>query len=176
MHRREVLWVSLAAAALMLPASAMAQQKSIKELLPGAWTQILIDGVQADGTHVPLFGPNPLASLIMTANGKFSVQLMRTVNRPKFASKNRNTGTADENKAAVQGALSYFGSYTVDEAGKVVTLRIEGSTFPNQEGTTQKWQITALTDDVMTVSIPVADTSNPGAGFPVIEAVSRRVK
>jgi hypothetical protein len=176
MYRRELLRVSMAAALMLVPAGAMAQQKSVKEMLPGAWTQILIDGVQADGTHVPLFGPNPLASLIMTGNGKFSVQLLRTVNRPKFASKNRSTGTADENKAAVLGALAYFGTYTVDDAGKTVTLRIEGSTFPNQEGTMQKWQITALTDDVLTISVPVADTSNPNAGFPVIEVVSRKAK
>ena len=85
----------------LLPSAAFAQQKSLKELLVGAWTLLLVDGKNADGTQVPLYGPNPIGSLIFTSNGRFSVQVMRTINRPPFASNNRDTGTAEQNKAAV---------------------------------------------------------------------------
>ena len=44
---------------------------------------------------------------------------------PKFASNNRQAGTPEENKAFVQGSLAYFGTYSVDEAAKTVTVHIE---------------------------------------------------
>jgi hypothetical protein len=50
---------------------------------------------------------------------------------PNFASGNRSSGTADENKAAVEGTLAHFGTYVVDEADKSLTLQIERATFPN---------------------------------------------
>jgi hypothetical protein len=65
--------------------------------------------------------------------------------RAKFASKSRATGTADENKAEVTGSNAFFGSYALNEADKTLTLRIEGSTYPNLEGTTQKRTVTSLT-------------------------------
>ncbi len=43
------------------------------------------------------------------------------------------------------GAIGYFGTYTVDEAAKVVSLRVEASSFPNQLAGDQKRTITALT-------------------------------
>jgi hypothetical protein len=38
-------------------------------------------------------------------------------------------GTPGENKAVVQGSIAYFGTYSVNEADKVITAQIEGSTF-----------------------------------------------
>src|ERR1700749_4589862 len=57
---------------------------------------------------------------------------------PKFASNNRETGTAEENKAIVQGSLAYFGTYAVSEPDKTITTHIESSTFPNWNGTDRK--------------------------------------
>src|SRR5262249_18568963 len=58
---------------------------------------------------------------------------------------NRNTGTADENKAIVQGSIAHFGTYTV--ADKVITLKVEGGTWPAWTGTDQKRPIISLTGD-----------------------------
>jgi len=38
---------------------------------------------------------------------------------PKFGSGSRLQGTPDENKAIVQGTVSSFGTYTVDEGKKL---------------------------------------------------------
>jgi hypothetical protein len=57
---------------------------------------------------------------------------------PKFASNNRQEDTAEENKAVVQGNISYFGTYTVDEAAKILIFHIESCSFPNWNGTDQK--------------------------------------
>ncbi len=131
MHRRNVVGISALVVALtMLPGSASAQQKSIKDQVIGAWTLLLADNIKDDGAHVPGYGPNPVGSLIFTADGHYSLQIIR-YGRPAFAAKNRMAGTADENKAAVQGMISHFGTYTVDEAGEAITFRIEASSFPN---------------------------------------------
>jgi hypothetical protein len=75
---------------------------------------------------------------------------------PKIASNNPSTPTPEEAKAIVGGAIGYFGTYTVDEANKTITLRIEASSFPNQLGSEQKRTITALTADELKYSNPVA--------------------
>ena len=52
--------------------------------------------------------------------GHFSVIITR-FDLPKFASNNRETGTAEENKAIVQGSLACFGTYSVSETDKSIT-------------------------------------------------------
>jgi hypothetical protein len=121
-----------------------AQPKSMKEAIVGTWSLLIDDAVKPDGTHVPNFGPNPIGIAMFAADGHFTVAFSRA-GRPKFASNNRGTGTAEENKAAVAGANAFFGTYAVNEADKSLTFRVEGSTYPNLEGTTQKRTITSLT-------------------------------
>jgi hypothetical protein len=137
------------------PATPAAPPKSMKEAIVGSWSLLIDDAVKPDGTHVPNFGPNPIGMATFGADSHFSVAIMRA-GRPKFASNNRATGTADENKAAVAGANAFFGTYTLDEAAKTLTLRVEASTYPNLEGTQQKRTITSLTaGDELTWSNPV---------------------
>src|SRR5579863_10123199 len=83
MYRRDVL-MGLAAAVSLSPTMAFGQTKSLREQLHATWYLLLVDGKKADGTQTPLFGPNPIGSLIFTPEGRFSVQIMRTVNRPLF--------------------------------------------------------------------------------------------
>ena len=67
--------------------------------------------------------------------------------RPKFASDNRLQGTAEENKVTVQGSLSYYGNYSVDEADCVLHLYVESSSYPNFDGIDNKRIITSLSED-----------------------------
>ena len=64
--------------------------------------------------------------------------------------------TPDESKAIVSGAISYYGTYTVDEASKVVTMKIEASSFPNQLGMDQKRLVTSITADELKYQNPTA--------------------
>ena len=160
MQRRNILAISAAAALglMILPGGAPAQQnpqaqqnqpKTIKSQIVGAWNLLLIDQVKDDGTHVPLYGPNPMGILIFTPDGHYSAQIMR-VSRPKFASNSTQTASADETKATIAGMISHFGTYTVDEAAKTFTIHIEAASFPNWDGTRQTRNITAITDEVLT--------------------------
>jgi len=120
--------------------------KPMKELIVGTWRLLVIDGIKADGSKVPLYGPNPRGMAIFTADGHYFVSNMRDV-VPKFAANDRLKGTPAELKAAYESGLTQFGSYTLNEADKSLTLRIDGSSFPNWTGTTQKRTISALTGD-----------------------------
>lgn len=104
--------------------------------LVGAWTLISVT-VDEDGKKLEPFGSNPNGSLILDGNGHFSIVVVRS-DIPKFASDNRLKGTAEENKTAVQGSLAYFGTYSIQETNRIISMRIEGSTFPNWKGTEQK--------------------------------------
>ena len=74
---------------------------------------------------------------------------------PKFASNNREAGTGEENKAAMQGAIAHAGRYTVNEADRTVTFHIEQSSFPNWNGTEQRRPIT-VAGDAMKYTVPTS--------------------
>jgi hypothetical protein len=155
----------------VLPGGANAQQKSIKDQIVGTWALLIDDNIKDDGTHVPVFGPNPEGILIFTADGHYSLQIFRS-GRPAFAAKDRLKGTADENKAAVQGMISHIGTYAVDEAGKSFTFRVAASSFPNWDSTFQKRPVTAITDEVLTFNNPTPATS----GYVRSELAWKKVK
>jgi hypothetical protein len=110
-------------------------RKSDKEQLVGSW--ILVSLTAGDGPKQTMpYGPNPKGTMMVDANGRFSITVVRS-DLPRFASDNRMTGTPEENMAIVQGCIAYFGTYSIDEATHVITVNVEGSTFPNFDGGTQ---------------------------------------
>ena len=151
----------------LLSGDASAQQKTLKEQLVGAWTFVGSTGKNSDGG--PLWGVNPKGLLIFTENGYWSTHILRT-DVQKFAAKDRLKGTPDENKAAVQGAIASFGTYTVNEANKSFTARFEGSSFPNFSGIEQTRPFT-ITGDELKVVNPASS-----AGGQRFELTYRRAK
>lgn len=102
----------------------------------------------------------------MSADGRFVV-VNTNLDTPKFAANNRGQGTPEENKAAVLGGLGLFGAYAVE--GKVVKMKVEGSTYPNWNGTEQTRNITSWTHDELKWSLP-------GSRGGTAELVFERVK
>jgi hypothetical protein len=163
MNRRSML--ALYALALCAGTTAtsgtMAQQKSLKEQLIGNWTFVSSIDTNKDGTKSDRFGPNAKGLVMFDASGRFSFLISRA-SIPKFAAGNVNQGTAEENKAVVQGMIAYFGTWSVDEASKMLTTNIEAGSFPNLNGGNQKRIITSLTADELkyTNSATTAGTSS----------------
>jgi lipocalin-like protein len=120
--------------------------KTLKEQLIGTWTFVVTEATQADGKKLLPFGPNPKGVNSFTADGHF-VQIQIADGIPPFASNSRITGTVDENRAVVQGTLALFGTYTVDEAARMLIYRVTSSTFPNWVGLEQKRPIDSITAD-----------------------------
>jgi hypothetical protein len=148
MNGRSILRISVVAllGIVSLAGSAVAQKNPLKELLVGTWLVATVDNVRPDGSRFQSLGPNPKGILMFDANGWFSFQLAQP-GRPKFASDNRLQGTAEENKATVQGSLSYYGKYSVDEPDRVIHLYVESSSYPNFDGIDNKRIITSLSED-----------------------------
>jgi len=103
--------------------------------LVGSWT-LISNLAERDGKTVDNFGPNPRGLAIYHSNGHYSIIVMRA-DLPKFT-KSRENATADESLTVTKGSLAYFGTYTVDQAGRAIVSKIEGSTFPNWIGETQR--------------------------------------
>ena len=158
MRRHGMLFFSLVLlTALIAAVPAVAQQKSLKDQLVGTWTLVSSSTTREDGSSQ--WGSNPKGIIIFTDNGRFASQTMRS-DRAKFASNNRLKGTADENKAAFHGAIASYGTYSVDEAQKTYTLRIDGSTYPNLEGTSSTRPFT-ISGDELRVTNPAPTTGGP---------------
>ena len=144
-----------------------AQQKSLKDQLVGSWTVVSAVDIKPDGAKVDAWGANPKGTAIYGANGRYAFMLMRS-DLPKFASNSRAQPTADEGKAISQGTIAYFGTYTVNEADKSVTFKVEGSSYPNIVGVEQKRIITSITADEMKYTNPASTTGTK------VEAVWKR--
>lgn len=154
-----LLVIAVVSVAILLGVSdAQAQQPGkLQQQIQGNWTLVSIYNEWPDGRKLEQFGPDPKGSMILTPDGRFSILFMKA-NIPKFASNNRLKGTAEENRAVVQGSTAYFGRYMVasDEDG-VVMLMVEGSTFPNWDGQKQK--------RLMSVSGDTLKVVNPASGI-----------
>jgi len=139
----------------MLPGASDVQAQDIgatlTQQIQGSWVLVSIYN-DRDGKKTEVFGPNPKGFMILTPEGRFSMILMNA-SLPKFASNIRLKGTAEENKAIVQGSLAYFGSYKVaDEKENKVTLNIEKSTFPSWDGQEQSRFMTVIGDEMQFIS------------------------
>jgi len=147
--------------AIALGASVAAGQqpgKSAKEQFVGTWTLVSIHYVHPDGSKIEPFGPNAKGILVFDATGRFATQIM-AADRPKFASNNRMIGTPDEYKASSQGVVAYFGTYTISEPDRIVTLHIERSSFPNWDVTDQKRSFSFSADELRYTA--ASSTANP---------------
>ena len=131
MKRVRMLAVATLFAVVALSSDAtFAQSTTVKDQLIGTWTLIAADSLQKDGSKAEVFGPSPRGILIFTSDGRFALVQMRS-DLPKIASNSRDKATPEETSAIVSGSIAYYGTYSVNEAEKLILVRIEASTFPN---------------------------------------------
>jgi hypothetical protein len=102
----------------------------------GTWTLVSIRYVSPTGSVIEPFGPGAKGMLVFDGT-RFATQVV-AANLPKFSSNNRMVGTPQDYEAISHGVVSYFGTYTVNQTDRIVTLHIERSSFPNWEGTDQQ--------------------------------------
>jgi len=133
-----------------------------KDRLVGTWTYESVVVERTDGTRVAPFGPDPKGIITLSADGRYSLQLIRP-DIPKIASKDRLSGTAEENRAVAQGVVSQFGTYSVNEPEGTLTLHVETSSFPNENGTDHERIITSISADKLQWTNPTPTT--PGIAY-----------
>ncbi len=141
---------------------------SLQQKMQGTWTMVS-NVLDQGGNKTEPYGSGAKGSVVLTNNGRVILVITRA-DIPKFASNNRTTGTPEENKAAVAGSIAYFGTYTVNDADKTLTMHLEGSSFPNWVGTDQKRTIELSGDELKFIN------QAPSMGPGTITVTWKRVK
>ena len=152
-------------AVCMMVITGGASAQTAKDLV-GAWTIVSIT-VEGDGKKSEPLGPNPIGTQIYDSSGRFASMVMRS-DLPKVASNNRATSTPEESQKIAHGSLAYYGTYTVNEAEKSLTMQMEGATFPNWIGTAHR-RLYAISGDTLTITNPT-----PSGGGGVLTVVLKR--
>jgi hypothetical protein len=157
MNQRHMLSLAMVTAlgVIGMHGGTVAQQKTLKDQLVGTWILAEAMDVRADGSKVNPWGDNPKGTYMFDASGRFAQMLIRS-DLPKIA--NRAQGTPEQNKAVVAGSIAMYGTYSVSEADKVLTVRYEGSTFAGFNGTEGKRTIVSITADEVRFSNPSTST------------------
>jgi hypothetical protein len=160
---------AVALALLLMPQGAVSQQASLKQQLVGTWTLVSIIATDKAGNKSDRRGPNPKGLFILGADGYYSIMTARA-DIPNFAVDNINQGTTEEYKTTMMGFFANVGTWTIDEATKVITTHVQAGSFPNLNGHTQSRVISVLTADELKYvnGTSVSATSD--------EATWRRVK
>ena len=120
--------------------------------LQGTWELVAADKLLPGGERAPDYGKSPKGRLLIDADGRYSLQIFKSERVP-FTSGDKAHASPDEYASAVLGSSTHFGALEVDAKHGVLSFRIEGSSFPNWEGTVQKREY-SLVGDVLTYKVP----------------------
>jgi hypothetical protein len=133
---------------------ALGQQQgapSLQKQLVGQWSLVSADLTDAKGNKGPLVeGADPQGFLVFLENGRFTFQIIAAI--PKLAG-DRIATTPEESKAVARGVLSYWGTYSVNEADRTFTLNIERSSYPNQNGVQGRRVVQSVSADELRFGI-----------------------
>jgi Lipocalin-like domain len=138
----------------LVPSSILAQSKGLKEQLPGAWALVAVIGERPDGSKFEPFGANPKGIIIFTSDGHFSL-FQSSADVPRIALNDRAKATPEEATAVVRESIAYYGTYSVNEDEKTLSVRLDGSTYANLVGgPEQKRIVTSLTPEELRFTNP----------------------
>lgn len=128
-----VLFVAIAATIVNGPSDAWARKNSLAKQLQGTWSLVSVVN-EREGAQREPFGAHPIGALMITANGRFMMSILRA-DIPNYSGAAVMQGTPEEYKAVAEGAFSIFGSYTIinEKDGKTI-LHAEGCSYPNWKG------------------------------------------
>lgn len=96
----------------------------------GAWRLVAVEGLPPG---LPGFYDHPTGVIVYDSSGTISVQIANRGGRERFAG-GLAAGTQAEKAAAFDSYFSYYGRYTVDEAGGTVSHDVQGSSYPDLQG------------------------------------------
>ncbi|MEH2521488.1 hypothetical protein V1279_007061 [Bradyrhizobium sp. AZCC 1610] len=165
-----VIFVACAVAAFgssTMTFDALGQKRPFKEQLVGTWTLLSWEQKKADGTKVERYGTNPKGIAFFDADGRYIITVMKS-DRAKYVSNTLWQGSPQENKETADGTITYFGTYSTNEVDDSITIHVEGSSFPNWNGSDQK-RFVAIVGDQLTLTV------RPPGGE-VVDVIWKRAK
>jgi lipocalin-like protein len=151
--RLAIFAIAMAASGVMTQ-NALGQQRPLKEQLVGTWTLVSWEQTNTDGSKSQQFGASPKGIAFFDTAGHYIISVMRS-ERANYAIDNFGQLaqiTAEEGRATAQGTITYFGTYSVSEADRIISIHVEGSSFPNWNGTNLE-RLVEITQDQLKLTV-----------------------
>ncbi len=142
----------------LLSSEKVVAQQPIKRELIGVWALVSVETVSKNGSKLPYLEGGDIKGILIFTQKHYSFQI--TTEFPKLASNDRLQTTPEENKAVAHGVIANWGTYTVGEADKILTLQNERSSFPNQNGAIGKRNITFISTSELRFTVPTTRAGN----------------
>jgi hypothetical protein len=133
-----VLCLSATALIVLLPTGVVAQQKSLKEQIQGPWSLASCNSTTAKGEKSAYCANNPKGIMILAGNGNYAATII--------------AGGRKDTDAP--GVAAIFGTWSVNEADKTLTIHFVGANNPANEGRDLK----------LNISLNGEEMKNTGAG------------
>jgi hypothetical protein len=163
MGRRLILAITATLLAVIaITSNALAQPARLKDAIVGSWLLVSLSATRPDGAVVMPYGPHPVGTMSFSQSGRFVIVLINP-DIPKYASNDRGKPTPAEAMAIAAGSNALLGSYTVDGAARTVTLHVEASSYPNDDGTDQVRVVKSISDTGMVLAIPASPNGGTAA-------------
>jgi hypothetical protein len=135
--------------ALTFPTTAaFAQQRPLKESIVGSWTIVSAVDKYEDGKSNNPWGPGLKGNIIFDGSGRFA-QII--IGGPEASMK-----TADPRRPDAY-VVAYYGTYTVNEADKLVTTKLEYASYSARAGSELGWKVTGDNDVLTLIGTPRKD-------------------
>jgi hypothetical protein len=131
----------------LLGAASPARAQSLKDQLVGHWQLVSIN--IADTAP---YGSAPQGSMFLDAAGHYSVIIV----------------TGGDARS-----VGYFGTYTLDEAGKTITLHVVAGTRPNAAGRDETRQVTLSGNQLVLQRLP---STGPAAALGTVKLTWQRAE
>jgi Lipocalin-like domain len=127
---------------------ASAQQKTLKEALTGAWIITSANDFDEKGQNTNAWGGPVHGQITLGRTGRFTQIIIGP-----------SVGSMKQQDPRKPDALvvAYYGSYTVDEGAKKVSLNIEGAGYSARVGQPQTWTVEGSGDKLTLVGSPRTD-------------------
>jgi hypothetical protein len=133
---------------------------SIGEQIVGTWWLASIYEEDSRGEDIDQFGIAPTGLFMADRNGTFSFQIM-SIDGRRYAAK--GLSPAGMGAAGIAEAMTYFGTYAVNERSHKLTLHVQYCLFRSCDNTDRTAELKMLGDTVEFIS--TVDTSPTGASY-----------
>jgi hypothetical protein len=126
----------------------LAQQKSFKEAITGAWIVTSVYDEYSNGEKRDNWGGPVKGQITFGRTGRFSQILVG----PAVASMK----TDDPRKPDAM-TVAYYGTYSVDEAAKKINAKVEAATWSSRANTDTSWTVEGTGDTLTLIGTPRKD-------------------
>ena len=121
----------------------------------GTWKLISFESRLSNGEVRYPLGPKPMGRIMYDDKGNMAVVMSRP-ERARMTSPDKTHAPLEEKGAALDSFDAYFGTYSINEARRVVTHHVEGALFPNWMATAQERFYSFTGDRLQLSTKPIA--------------------